>query len=121
MYSHISRNSAANKKPLTSGAEFGEYSTLFHQNIPEAQPRREGSGRAVDQITQDDKKAVHTQEGDTPVDQLYAQVDKKKRRHSLPHTRSCHTSGPAGVMSTLEVPSDDGFSDSDDDARTSIV
>jgi ribonucleotide reductase alpha subunit len=80
MYSHISRNSAANKKPLTSGAEFGEYSTLFNENRLEVQPglniERE-EGRST--VAQDDKKAVHTRESDTPVDQLYAQVDKKKK------------------------------------------
>jgi hypothetical protein len=75
MYSHISRNNAANKNPLTSGAEFGEYSTLFNENILEVQPGQEGNGRAVDQMAQDDKKAVHTCENDTLVDQLYAQVD----------------------------------------------
>jgi hypothetical protein len=70
MYSHISRNSAAKEQPVSSSAGFREYSTLFYDEC----------GIKADQAVQDDrKKAVRTCEGDMPVDQLYAQVDNKKK------------------------------------------
>jgi hypothetical protein len=105
MYSHTIHSSAANKKPLTSGAEFGEYSTLFSENKSEEKPALNiGKCKKEMEVDKTTQAAVHTQdnisytstqvdkkdenfthchmpdsEAATPVDQLYAQVDKRKK------------------------------------------
>jgi hypothetical protein len=84
MYSHISRNSAAKEQPVSSSAGFREYSTLFFDE----------SKIEADQAVQGDRKrAVHTPEGDMPVDLLYAQVDRKKkdRNGTFSHTPEAAT------------------------------
>jgi hypothetical protein len=82
MYNRINHNSAA-RNPVTSGAEFGEYSTLFHENR-QIQPGRNVEVEDDMGAQNDRKKAVHTPESDTPVDQLYAQV--KDRDATRSHT-----------------------------------